>query len=206
MGLTARAQSVYDLLNGKPGITRIEGQSVRPIAGTSTPSEHSYGNAIDVYGTVDALLFWAKEMDSNRGKYNVKVVCYDPGIGRHFDTCTTKHTDHLHLDFGPHCGGNVPTSGSADELVSRCNSYQNNEAGTFTPGEPSGILAGILQPLETIFNRGALIVVGGILGVVAVVLIVKDTDVGKAAIGAVSTVATGGAGKAAKVAKGLKGK
>ncbi len=204
MGLTARAQTVHNLLQGKPGITRIEGQSIRPIAGTNKPSEHSFGNAIDVYGTTDALLFWANHLNDNRSKYNISVICYDPGIGRKFDTCTTKHTDHLHVDFGPHCGGNIPASGSADELVSRCNTYQG---GTVAPGgeAPGGILGGILQPITDLFNRAAIITVGAVIGVVAVVLIVKDTAAGKAAIGAVTSAATGGAGKVAKAAKGLKG-
>jgi len=195
MALTARAQIVYDLLNGKPGISRIEGQNSRPIAGTSRPSEHSFGNAIDVYGTVDALLFWANHLDDNRGKYNVSVICYDPGIGRKYDTCTTKHTDHLHVDFGPHCGGNVPVSSDLPGMVSGCNAYQTGKAGAVTDPGTGGLLGGILQPLETILNRGFIIAIGIAIGVVGVVLIVKDTEIGRTVTGAVKTVATKGLAK-----------
>ncbi len=204
MGLTAKAQTVHNLLQGKAGITRIEGQSIRPIAGTNTPSEHSYGNALDVYGTPEALAYWADYFHKTRGEWDIKVVCYDPGIGRKYDHCTTKHTTHLHIDFGPHCGGTVSASGSADELVTRCNTYQGG--GTVAPGGAStGLLGGILQPITDLFNRAAIITVGAVIGVVAVVLIVKDTAAGKAAIGAVTSAATGGAGRVAKAAKGLKG-
>lgn len=185
MGLTARAQKAYNFLNGRPGIARIEGQNIRPIAGTSTPSEHSYGNAIDVYGASDALAKWAAEMDKRRAEFSIKVLCYDPGIGRKYDHCTTKHTDHLHLDFGPHCGGAIPPTGSANELVTRCNDYQNGKAGP--PEGPRSILDNldIMGTVESLFTRGAVIAVGVVLGVLGVVLIVKDTELGKAAIGAV---------------------
>lgn len=185
MALTARAQKAHDFLNGRPGITRIEGQNIRPIAGTNTPSEHSYGNAIDVYGSSDALAKWAAEMDKRRGEFDIKVLCYDPGIGRKYDHCTTKHTDHLHLDFGPHCGGAIPATGSANELVTRCNDYQLGKAGT--PEGPRSILDGldIMGTVESLFTRGAIIAIGAVLGILGVVLIVKDTELGKAAIGAV---------------------
>lgn len=189
MALTARAQRLQDWVKTVyPALTFGE-QEIRPIAGTDDPSEHSFGNALDIFGPKGTLLTLAEELNKNRAKWDIKVLCYDPGVGRKYDHCTTKHDDHIHADFGPHCGGNIPANGNANDLVTRCNDYQNSKGGPVGGEAPGGILGGIVEsllaPLENYFVRGALIVGGAVLGVIGVVLIIKDTELGKAAIGAV---------------------
>lgn len=140
--LTARAQRVYDLVVSEPGITNISGQTdYRNIAGTDKPSEHTWGNALDIYGSTEALTRVAKYLSVSRMGSNplkISTLCYDPGVGRKYDHCTTKHTDHIHVDFGPKCGGNVPVSGSANEQVNACNTYQGGGVSQPPTEAPTG--------------------------------------------------------------------
>lgn len=190
MALTSKAQVVFNLLNGKPGISRIEGQVETPrnIAGTNKLSEHVWGNALDVYGSVTQLTEWAKELDSKRSQYGIKVLCYDPGVGRKYDHCTTKHTDHMHVDFAPHCSGHVSASGSTTARATACNAYQGGNpidpgGDVEDPGFIGGIVNDIIGPIQETLTTALYVALGVVLVVGGIVLLAKDTAIGDAAVG-----------------------
>jgi hypothetical protein len=79
---------------------------VRKIDGTNSPSQHSYGNAIDWYPTDAREAADAKnkiKVESLERLYSylkghplARVVCYYNRGG-----CTTAHLDHVHVDASP---------------------------------------------------------------------------------------------------------
>lgn len=192
--LTARAQRLKDWVSTvHPGVTFGE-QEIRPIAGTNDPSEHSFGNALDMFGPKGTLLTLAEELDKARAKWEIEVLCYDPGVGRKYDHCTTKHVDHIHADFGPHCGGEVSASGSPNDLVARCNEFQGEPSqGDGFLGIP-GAIGDIMGDIETTVNKVLIVGLGIVLVVAGAALMLADTAVGKNLKAAAKTVATKGAG------------
>ena len=82
--------------------------SKRNIAGTNTPSQHSYGNAIDWHGKQGKLDPVMQELAdylvANANKYNIANVIYNhqiwssPGSWRSYGG-RHKHEDHVHVDF-----------------------------------------------------------------------------------------------------------
>ncbi len=194
----------------QPGITRIEGQTddSRNIAGSSTVSEHSFGNALDIYGTGKGLGDLAAYFNANRTAFSIQVLCYDPGIGRTYDHCTTKHRDHIHVDFRPHCGGIVDPGGTASQRAEDCTKHQGGQvtfggAGGGDEGGNQSRESGTFAPLAGVFDGVTAAIEGGLrtilivgIGVIAigagVALLLKDTELGKTLKGAVTTVATKG--------------
>jgi hypothetical protein len=84
--------------------------SVRDIAGSSTPSQHSFGNAVDIFSPVkDQIWAWAIR---NNVRYSVRLVIYNRrqwykgGISGY--SGVNPHTDHVHVDFWPQYGGEPP--------------------------------------------------------------------------------------------------
>lgn len=90
----------------KPGY----GIVCRNIAGTSSRSQHAYGNAIDIFGPGGTLESIYQYFSGNRGVFSVNTLCYRGRGG-----CTTGHYDHVHVDFHPKmagpCGQGAATSG-----------------------------------------------------------------------------------------------
>lgn len=101
----------------------------RGVANSASISEHSFGNACDIYGTRQGMETLAAFLWDNKGKYEIRLLCYDPGPGRKYQSCTTKHVDHIHVDFPPKCGGKVSADGSATERARRCSEYQGPMSG-----------------------------------------------------------------------------
>ena len=200
MPLTSRAAVIEQLIGIDPAITRIEGQTQAPrdIANSDTVSEHSFGNALDIYGSLDALARAAKALDGARARHQIATLCYDPDKGPSYDRCTTRHKSHLHVDFSPKCGGHVSTTGSAQQLTAGCEAYQQGTAGgTVIQEEQEGDglfgLAGIADDIAGVLKTGLLIVVGVALGVAGLTIMLKDTKVVKVATGAVTKAVTKGA-------------
>lgn len=174
---TIKATLLKDSL---PGKFRTEVTSNRPIAGTATPSEHSYGNAIDIFGTSNEMATLAAKLNRERAKWSIATLCYDGKGSPGYDRCTTKHTDHIHVDFSPKCGtAGIPTTGSDFDRMSRCQAYQEGKSptGPIVTGEET-ILGGILDPVTGPLMEGlqrAAVVIGGVaIGAIAIALILGD--------------------------------
>ena len=113
-GTTPAASRFMGAVRNKfgPQINNIGTVSVRPIAGTSTPSQHSYGNALDIFASPSAMSsIWAWSI-SVAGTYNVRLVIYNrrqwySGRVSGYDG-ENPHTDHVHVDFWPQYCGNPP--------------------------------------------------------------------------------------------------
>jgi hypothetical protein len=118
--------------------------TVRNIAGSSRPSQHSYGNASDWYpsssdqaaaakrgervASLESLYDFLARSKAN-GTLPVKTLCYYRRGG-----CTTDHLDHVHVDGDPSVSR--ITDGEADQ------SYIDQIQGAFDAtieGTPGGI-------------------------------------------------------------------
>lgn len=82
--------------------------SKRNIGGTSTPSQHSYGNAIDWHGKKGpgdpVMKKLANHLVKNADIYQIQNVIYNKQIwnqprGWHPYNGQSPHTDHVHVDF-----------------------------------------------------------------------------------------------------------
>lgn len=94
-----------------PGV-RIDSSVVcRNISGTGTRSQHSYGNALDLFGPGNQLEAIYQYFNRARADYSVKTLCYRGRGG-----CSTGHYDHVHIDFHPAmtgpCGQGTSTGSS----------------------------------------------------------------------------------------------
>jgi hypothetical protein len=87
-----------------PGLTNMGTHNVRNVAGTNTPSEHSYGNAIDIGGTGRTLAEVASWAVAHAAKLGISQVIYQTSIwttGQGWHPYTgVPHTTHVHLS-GP---------------------------------------------------------------------------------------------------------
>lgn len=65
-------------------------------------SQHAYGNAIDYYGTADALqrLYNFLKAHQSAGTLPISVICYN-----HQGPCSHPHTSHLHVAGSPRYTG-----------------------------------------------------------------------------------------------------
>jgi hypothetical protein len=87
-----------------PGLSNMGTHVIKNVAGTSTPSEHSYGNAIDIGGTGKTLAEVASWAVAHAAKLGLSQVIYQTSIwtsesGWHPYT-GVPHTTHVHLS-GP---------------------------------------------------------------------------------------------------------
>ena len=93
-----------------PGVTFMGGKVVRNVAGTSTPSQHSYGNAIDIGGTPETMLAVANWIAANAGSlgvgyliFNMKDYSPSKGWGTYWykgSDPNMQHRNHVHVQ-GP---------------------------------------------------------------------------------------------------------
>lgn len=210
---TTLAAAVRKTAESWPGISRVVGQvDSRDIANSGgKPSEHSFGNALDIYGSRKAMSTLAAELNRTKGQTGVRIVCYDGGPGPKYDRCTTPHIDHIHVDMAPNCGGIVPTTGTASERRNKCEEYQNGRPVTGKPSdnvsdnEPLGGSTGdgflgipgavdrFTTSIETTLKTALFVGIGIALLGAGIALAVKQTDAFKAVKGAAMKVATKGA-------------
>lgn len=106
MGTAAQARYVEWARGRFPDLRYDTATVIRPIAGTSSWSQHSYGNAVDVWGSPARLEALYQETSRNRPWLAVRTLCYNRRGG-----CTTPHTDHVHVDFHPKQVGDPRGSG-----------------------------------------------------------------------------------------------
>jgi hypothetical protein len=87
-----------------PGLTNMGTHVIKNVAGTSTPSEHSYGNAIDIGGTGKTLAEAASWAVAHAAKLGVSQVIYQTSIwtsdGGWHPYTGVPHTTHVHIS-GP---------------------------------------------------------------------------------------------------------
>lgn len=214
---TRKAAIVRAVAESWPGVTRVGGQRAPGnIANSERQSEHTHGNALDIFGSFEAMGSLAKYLDDNRSRFDIATLCYDPGPGRKYDRCTTKHTGHIHVSFSPKCY-NLSTAGDGATRAARCNDKQGTsnmpDSGTNAPGfwdrafgdqhkpgqgtlqdATSGTILGpLVNVVERVATTGLFIVIGVAAAGAGIYLAVKDTDTFKAAQSAAKTYVTKGA-------------
>ncbi len=85
----------------------------RKIKHSEDYSQHSWGNALDIWGKGSDLesLYWYLRSGSSREILKTRTVCYN-----HKGGCTTSHESHLHVDFNPKQTGIPPCAQKDDEV------------------------------------------------------------------------------------------
>lgn len=120
----------------------------RKIAKTNLWSQHSYGNAIDYYGTGSELerLYQALSAAKSSGQLPVATLCYNRRGG-----CTTAHTDHLHVDGKPHYKGTPGTSAAGP---SGAEPGATDSGGNVLLDAAGDVLAFNLNPIGSLLGGG----------------------------------------------------
>lgn len=98
MGMPLAAQRGLDTLKEKWPNLEYQVWNCRKIAGSTTYSQHSWGNAIDILGptkTLDEVAFWLQE---HRDQLDIRVLLWR----------VKNHYDHIHIDFWPKGYGTPP--------------------------------------------------------------------------------------------------
>jgi len=78
--------------------------AVRYIEGTTTWSQHAYGNAVDFMCSGELHRQIAYFVNTNRGGLDVAHLLADP----YFPSPLGNHYNHVHVDFYPQWGGTPP--------------------------------------------------------------------------------------------------
>ena len=81
-----------------------QGPVVRTIAGTSTWSQHAYGNAVNTMCAGELHHSLAMWCSANRGALRIAHLLADP----YFPSPLGDHFNHVHTDFYPQWGGTPP--------------------------------------------------------------------------------------------------
>ena len=90
------------------GMTSLGVVAKRYIKGTSIPSEHWCGNAIDFAGTADQMIRLQAYLEKNAVRLKVNYVIHNKQVSkqggvRKVYTGADPHTSHVHVDFFPKC-------------------------------------------------------------------------------------------------------
>ena len=100
----------------------------RNIAGSNTPSQHNYGNAIDWHGKrgkYDPVMQkLADYLVSNASKYNIVNVIYNKKIwnspkGWHVYNGENPHTNHVHVDFKRSANTKMISNQRINDIIQR---------------------------------------------------------------------------------------
>ena len=103
-GATPAAARCISVVFGVFGSLPIGVVAVRFIEGTSTWSQHAYGNAVDFMCSGDLHRRIAFFLDANRGGLDIAHLLADP----YFPSPLGNHFNHVHADFFPQWGGTPP--------------------------------------------------------------------------------------------------
>ena len=103
-GATPAAARCIGVVFGVFGSLPIGVVAVRFIEGTSTWSQHAYGNAVDFMCSGDLHRRIAFSLDANRGGLDIAHLLADP----YFPSPLGNHYNHVHVDFFPQWGGTPP--------------------------------------------------------------------------------------------------
>lgn len=96
-GATPAASKCIAWVFARFGTMPIGVCAVRNIAGTNTPSQHSYCNAVDFMCTGELHRQVAFFIDANRGPLAIHWLGADP----YFPSPLRNHYTHVHADFYP---------------------------------------------------------------------------------------------------------
>lgn len=97
-----------------PEVTNLGVDSCRPIAGSSTWSQHSYGNAWDIGGPTALLDEVYRWLTLNRATLPIGGICWKDRGG-----CDPRtHQDHIHVEGRPKLDGTPPCAGGSTPTVS----------------------------------------------------------------------------------------
>ena len=103
-GATPAAARCIGVVFGVFGSLPIGVVAVRFIEGTSTWSQHAYGNAVDFMCSGDLHRRIAFFLDANRSGLDIAHLLADP----YFRSPLGNHYNHVHADFFPQWGGTPP--------------------------------------------------------------------------------------------------
>jgi hypothetical protein len=103
-GATPAAARCIGVVFGVFGSMPIGVVAVRFIEGTTTWSQHAYGNAVDFMCSGELHRRLAYFLDANRGGLDIAHLLADP----YFPSPLHNHTTHVHVDFLPQWGGTPP--------------------------------------------------------------------------------------------------
>ena len=103
-GATPAAARCIGVVFGVFGSLPIGVVAVRFIEGTTTWSQHAYGNAVDFMCSGDLHRRIAFFLDANRGGLDIAHLLADP----YFPSPLGNHFNHVHADFLPAWGGTPP--------------------------------------------------------------------------------------------------
>jgi hypothetical protein len=103
-GVTPAAARCIAAVFARFGEMPIGTRVVKQIRGTSTWSQHSYGNAVDFMCSGEKLRQVAMFINANRGALAIAHLLADP----YFPSPLSDHWNHVHADFFPQWGGTPP--------------------------------------------------------------------------------------------------
>ena len=98
---TLAAQRAMDRVSEKFPSVRFGVTNCRKIAGSSTWSQHSWSNAVDIHGSTAVLNEVHAYLNEHRGAFDIRVMLW----------WVKDHYDHIHIDFWPK-GHNTPSCAS----------------------------------------------------------------------------------------------
>ena len=103
-GATPAIARIIGVVFGVFGSLPIGVVAVRFIEGTSTWSQHAYGNAVDFMCSGDLHRRIAFFLDANRAGLDIAHLLADP----YFPSPLGNHFNHVHVDALPQWGGTPP--------------------------------------------------------------------------------------------------
>jgi hypothetical protein len=103
-GATPAAARCIGVVFSAFGAVPIGVVAIRFIEGTTTFSQHSYGNAVDFMVAGEMHRQIAFLLDANRGGLAIAHLLADP----YFPSPLGDHYTHVHVDFYPQWGGAPP--------------------------------------------------------------------------------------------------
>ena len=111
-----------------PGLTDLGYYNRRPIAGSTTWSQHAWGNAQDLGGSTQMLDLVNAWLQSNRTRLKIRVLLWR----------VANHHDHIHVDFNPKKLGvpPYPSEDLVDDVVKGIQRSLNGSGFTDPSGQP----------------------------------------------------------------------
>jgi hypothetical protein len=103
-GVTPACARCIGVVFGVFGSLPIGTVAVRFIEGTTTWSQHAYGNAVDFMCSGELHRQIAYFLNANRGGLDIAHLLADP----YFPSPLGNHWSHVHADFHPLFGGTPP--------------------------------------------------------------------------------------------------
>jgi hypothetical protein len=103
-GVTPACARCIGVVFARFGTIPVGTVSVRFIEGTTTWSQHAYGNAVDFMCSGEKHRQLAYFLNANRSGLDIAHLLADP----YFPSPLGNHYNHVHADFWPQWGGTPP--------------------------------------------------------------------------------------------------